>query len=171
MTKYYLLIPCVLIAAFALYHHGAVRRAEEVERALVAQAAEKQAALDARRAELQRSTQEQARLQTAKREAEDRERVDKKRRDYESLLAGIAAETTAQVTAGDQLAAETADLTRDLAALRAKKSRLEQEISAATRALDTRHVERRRVEMETQLTASTMLARLNEVLSANQPRF
>lgn len=171
MTKYYLLIPCVLIAAFALYHHGAVRRAEEHERTQAAQAAEKQAALAAHRTELQRATQEQSRLQTAKREAEEREKTEKKRRDYEALMAKLAADTTEQVAAGDQLAAETADLTREIASLRAQKSRLEQEIATASEAIETRHVERRRAELEAQRTATTLLATLNEVLSANQRKF
>lgn len=171
MNKSYFLIPCALLGFFALYHHGAVRRAEEKEQAAALLAARKKAELDLRRAEVQRATFEQSRLQAATREQQERDRLEKKRADYEALMAKIESDGSQHLAVADRLAAEVEEKRRELAAARARIADLTRAAAEAERTTELRRIERRAADMETQLTAARLFGRVDEILKANQGRF
>lgn len=171
MNKSYFLIPCALLAFFALYHHGAVRRAEEKEQAAALLAARKKAAFDLHRAEVQRATFEQSRLQTATREQQERERLEKKRTDYEAFMAKLESDVSQHIAEADRLAADLDEKRRELAEARAKKAALTRAAVEAERTTELRRIERRAADMETQLAAARLFGRVDEILKANQGRF
>jgi hypothetical protein len=170
MTKYYLLIPCVLLAAFAFLHRGAVERVEEKEREIAGRAQAAKTLLDSRREELQRNAAAQAMSQTALREQQERERTEKKLRDYETVMAKIVSETMTHAAEAERLETEAATVAREFAALQARKADLERKAVAAAHDVERRRMERRNAEMEAQRAASMMVARLHETLT-NERRF
>jgi hypothetical protein len=171
MNKSYFLIPCALLGFFALYHHGAVQRSQEKEQAAALLAAQKKAALDLRRAEVQRATFEQSRLQAATREQQERERLEKKRADYDALMAKLEADASARTAEAERLAAEIEQNCHTLTELRAQKAGLAHATAEAERTTELRRIERRAADMETQLAAARLFGRVDEMLRTNQGRF
>lgn len=167
MTKYYLIIPCVLLAVFLIFERSFQRERIAAEAIRATQVAAAKAAEETRLAELRRKTAEDTRLRVAQREKEERDRAEKKRREAEAALHVVETEADAHAAEAARLARETDALDRQLAELRTQKQRAQATAFALVRHVEERRIDRRNADLEIQRTTKMVAARLLESPWAN----
>lgn len=158
MNKIYLLVPLLLLLAFAGVHTWHQRDAD-ARRALAAAEAERVAAVEAgKRSEAERFAREDAERRAKERLAEERRLTDEKRAKREAERARIDAETEAFLAQARKLAAEAKALEARLVALQEEKERTAQATFDLAKQVEAARVAKRNAELETQRLVE-MLAR------------
>lgn len=162
MTKYYLIIPCLLLAVFLAFERGFTRKRNAAEATRAIEVAAAKTAEEARLATLRQKTADEARARVALREKEERDRTEKKRRDTEAALRVVETEAAAHAAEAARLTQETEALDHQLAALRAQKQRAHEAAFALARQVEERRIDRRNADLEVQRTTRMVAARLLE---------
>src|SRR5438477_3773261 len=108
MNKFFV-VPLVLLAVFLVFERDFERRrqAEKTRQALIDDA--KKDVQNLTRKERERAAAEDAQKRVAERERQELERVDKKSRDYETMMASLEQQADKQVTEAQSLSDEVVD--------------------------------------------------------------
>jgi hypothetical protein len=162
MTKYYLIIPLIFMVGFAAFHHVSSERRAQEEKIHAARRADAKLKEEARVAALRAAAQAAAAQRIEERQKKERDRAQKKQRDYEAALQVVVAEAGKHRAAASELAAETAILKQQLTLLRTQKEQGERDTFELAREIETDRIKRRRAELEIQRTTAMVVARLHE---------
>jgi hypothetical protein len=164
MNKYYLIIPGVLLAAFIGYERHAQRQRtvrDQVEAALVATTREEHEQLRQRHiaAALQDSE-----TRAAEREKQERDRAEKKRADYDAVIATLQSQADAHAAETTKLNESIHAMAVQVDTMRARQQALEREALELTRQLEVKQRELRAADLDVQFTTGAVTKRLSETI-------
>lgn len=169
MTKYYLIVPCVLLAVFLIFERQFQRERNAAGQVRAAAIATAKAAEASRLELLRQQTAEESRTRIALREKEERDRVEKRQAETHAAVQTIETETATHAAEAARLARETDALDQQLAELRAQRQRAHEAAFALARQVEQGRIDRRSADLEIQRTTKMVAARLLESPWAQPP--
>jgi hypothetical protein len=169
MNKSYVIVPGALLVVFLGFERNFQQKRAHEETLRTALTDALKAEEEIQRAEKQRLAAADLQKRTADRGRQEQERADKKRREYESMIAQLTAQVDAQTADAENLAREVAALSERLAASRAKKDATEREAFELSRIVSLQRIDRRNAELEIQRSTAVVATRLSEAPWLNPP--
>ena len=163
MNKYYVIIPAALLLAFLGFERDFQRKRAAEDRVRAEIAAQAHHAEETARQQQQVAAQRDAEKRAAERQQQEHDRVEKKRRDYDAMMATLRAQDESQAAELAQISAEVTRLSAELKDRRAKQQESEREAFELARTIELRRIDRRNAELEIQRTTAMVAARLDEI--------
>ncbi len=164
MNKYYFIAPGILLAAFVGYERHAQRQRtahDQKESAQIAAAREQQDLL--RQRHIATALKDSAE-RTAEREQQERDRTEKKRAEYDALIATLQSQADAHSAETTKLNDAIHAMATQVDTLRARQQALDREAAELSRQLEVKQRELRTTELDVQLTTSAVTRRLGETI-------
>lgn len=146
----YLIVPGIMFAIFIAFYRGAVHNMEAREAHAKQVKAEKDAAEQKRKDEVDRKAQEDAAKRQKAQEEADRAKEAKKEADYQNVMNQLKREADDYSAQADKLAKEVADLDISISQTRSQKEKLNRETFDLAKEVELAKIARRNAEIEIQ---------------------
>jgi predicted RNase H-like nuclease (RuvC/YqgF family) len=170
MNKFYVIFPTVLLIAFGVYYTQVAKpEMAEQDHLAAVKVAEQQAADDARRAEIEKKAQADAKAQQEAREQREQEKQEKARHDREEQDRQIAAETAKFETEAASLSKQISDVDKEITDLRNKREDLSREVFDSAAKVELAKIDRRNAELEIQRMYDMVGQKVNDSFLVKLP--
>ncbi len=151
MNKFYFIFPALLVIAFGLYYTQVAKPEMAADEAAARQIiADKQAADDVRRAEIEKKATADAAAQQKAREEKEHEKQEKARLAQVENDSKIAEETARLESDAATLSKQIADMEKEIADLRSRRENLSREVFASAAKVELARIDRQNAELEIQ---------------------
>ncbi|MSU47263.1 MAG: hypothetical protein EXS42_09140 [Lacunisphaera sp.] len=169
MNKFYLIVPAMLLAVFAVLYSGA--RKEMVAKQVAQHEAKVKAGAEEkiRKTAIEAAANAEARSRQEERAATDRARGEKKQRDYDDAMKKLKDEANGYAAQADMLAKEAASTEIQISLARSDKEKLSREALELAKQVEQAKIDRRSAELEIQRMIEIVGRKLNESSIAVPP--
>lgn len=169
MNKFYLIVPAVLLGVFIFFYRGALQEMADKDERKRQEAAQLQAAEDARRQEVEARAAADAKKRQDEREAVERAKEEKKVRDYEDAMKQLRDEGARYAAEADSLSNQANELELQLTELRNLKEKTNREAFEFAKQVELAKVQRRNAELEIQRMVDMVAQRVGASSFAQLP--
>jgi hypothetical protein len=169
MNKFYLIVPIILLAIFAVTYNSSLQEMHAREMANQAKAAKTKIEEKRRKDEIELKANADAKRRQEERDAEDRKKQAKKQAEYDDAMKSLRDQTADYTAQAAKLSKEISDLEAQIAQNRNAKENLIRENLELSKTVELTKINRRNAELEIQRTIEMVAKKLNDSSIAVSP--
>jgi chromosome segregation ATPase len=162
MNKSFVIVPVVLLAAFAFVYNNAKKEMAIKDAIKAEQAARVKAEEKKHKDEIEARATADAKKRQDEREAADLAKEEKKKKEYEDIMKTLKDEAAKYSTEADKLSKEAADLEIQISQARTDKEKLNRETFDLAKQVEQTKINRRTAELEIQRLVEMVAKKLND---------